>query len=105
MRLRGHEVLDERVCGLSVERERVLQRLQLVRLGHVGDLETCTRRGSHPRYTCLHDICALLTVTARVEVLLDLVQAALQHRALLRGQALLTLLQIVLAQKIILSIL
>ena len=45
MRLRGHEVLDERVCGLSVERERVLQRLQLVRLGHVGDLETCTRRG------------------------------------------------------------
>ena len=45
-------------------------------------------------------VCVLLTVTARVEVLLDLVQAALQHRALLRGQALLPLLQIVLAEEI-----
>ena len=73
--LGGHEVLDERVRGLGVERERMLEALQLLGLVDVGHLEP---------------------VAPGVEVLLDHLQAALEHRALLGGQTLLSLLQVVL---------
>lgn len=63
--LRADEVLDERVGGLRVERERVLQRLKVLALVHVGDLEADA---------------------AGVEVLLHRLQGSLQHGTLLRGQ-------------------
>ena len=65
--LRGDKVLDESVSGLGVQRESVLQRLQLLRLVHVRHLQP---------------------VAAGVEVLLDHLQGVLQHCTLLRSQAL-----------------
>jgi len=65
--LRGDKVLDEGVCSLGVEGECVLQGLQLLRLVHVGHLQT---------------------VSSGVEVLLDNVQGILQHGTLLWSQAL-----------------
>ena len=65
--LRGDKVLDEGICSLGVEGERVLQGLQLLGLVHVGHLQT---------------------VSSGVEVLLDNVQGVLQHGTLLWSQAL-----------------
>ncbi len=64
--LRGHKVLYQGVCGLRVEGERVLQRLQILRLVDVAHLEPDA---------------------ARVEVLLDRLEGGLQHRTLLRAQS------------------
>ena len=63
--LRGDKVLDEGVRRLRVERECVLQRLEVLRLVDVAHLESDA---------------------ARVEVLLDGLQGRLQHGALLRAQ-------------------
>ena len=63
--LRGDKVLDEGVRGLRVERECVLQRLEVLRLVDVAHLESDA---------------------AGVEVLLDGLQGRLQHGALLRAQ-------------------
>ena len=71
MRLRCDKVFDEGIGGLGVQREGVLQRLELLRLVDVGHLEA---------------------VAAGVQVLLDDVQGALQHHTLLGREAPLTLL-------------